>query len=141
MNRRKKDRPPLPGMKWNRKHKMWVDGDTRSKERLAEDNRILLKVRSDEGRIHSVLRDVEAAQARHDSVMESAAVSLAQSLLASLVDARKRRGFSQAEVARRMGVSQPVVVRLEAGTHSPTLSTLSRYAAAIGAIFGVHETA
>ena len=118
MDRRKKDQAPRPGMTWSQKHKMWMDGDTRSKTRRSEDDKILKKAKADEGRIRSVLKEVEAAQAKHESVMESAADSVAHSLLRSLVEARKKKEFSQAEVARRMGVPQPVVVRLEAGTHS-----------------------
>jgi len=47
--------------------------------------------------------------------------------------ARKRGGVSQAELARRAGLSQPVVARLEDPDHNPTLSTLERVAAALGA--------
>jgi DNA-binding XRE family transcriptional regulator len=45
---------------------------------------------------------------------------------------REAQGLSQQEVARRMGTSQPAVARLEAGLSDPRLSTLERYASAIG---------
>ena len=49
--------------------------------------------------------------------------------------ARGRRhdiGLSQTEVAARMGTSQSAVARLEAGEADVRLSTLERYAAAVG---------
>jgi predicted transcriptional regulator len=53
-------------------------------------------------------------------------------LLAQLVAHRQANGLSQAEVAERMGTSQPAVARLEAGSVDVRLSTLERYAAAVG---------
>jgi len=53
-------------------------------------------------------------------------------LLALLVAHRHASRLSQAEVAERMGTSQPAVARLEAGTVDVRLSTLERYAAAVG---------
>ena len=56
--------------------------------------------------------------------------------LAALLKARTAAGLTQAEVASRMGVSQPVVARIEASLgkkeHSPSLNTLRRYADACG---------
>ena len=56
--------------------------------------------------------------------------------LAALLKARSAAGLTQAEVASRMGVSQPVVARIEASLgkkdHSPSLNTLRRYADACG---------
>jgi ribosome-binding protein aMBF1 (putative translation factor) len=46
--------------------------------------------------------------------------------------ARKHAGLSQAELARRAGLSQPVVARLEDPDHNPTIETLERVAAALG---------
>ena len=49
---------------------------------------------------------------------------------------RRKQGLSQKAVAERMGVSQPVIARLEkpfeASWRQPSLSVLSRYAAALG---------
>ncbi len=57
-------------------------------------------------------------------------------LLRQMLAARKRAGLSQAEVAERMGTKAPAVTRLESslssGRHSPSLSTLTRYAEAVG---------
>ena len=73
--------------------------------------------------------------------MEKAAESVALSVLHELIDARKKADLTQVDVAGRMNVSQSAIVRLESGTHSPTLSTLSRYAAAIGVKLEVRRIA
>ena len=56
--------------------------------------------------------------------------------LAELLKARKEAGLTQADVAQRMGVSQPVLARIESSlgsrNHAPSLSTLRRYAQACG---------
>lgn len=49
-----------------------------------------------------------------------------------LAGARRAAGLSQTEVAARMGTSQSVVARLESGQIDARLSTLQRYAAAVG---------
>lgn len=57
-------------------------------------------------------------------------------LFDALVAARARAGLSQADVARRMGTKVPAISRLESGggakKHSPSISTLRRYARAVG---------
>jgi transcriptional regulator with XRE-family HTH domain len=53
-------------------------------------------------------------------------------LVAQLVAARRRLGLSQTEVAARMGTSQSAVARLEAGGADARISTLARYAVALG---------
>lgn len=53
--------------------------------------------------------------------------------LIDLLAARRRaQRLSQSEVAGRMGTSQPAVARLEAGRGDVRLSTLRRYADALG---------
>ena len=49
-----------------------------------------------------------------------------------LLSHRRALGLSQTEVAARMGTSQSAVARLESGTGDVRLSTLQRYAAALG---------
>lgn len=55
-----------------------------------------------------------------------------QEVLADLVTRRQTAGLSQSDVAARMGTSQSAVARLEAGGVDARLSTLERYAAAVG---------
>jgi len=49
-----------------------------------------------------------------------------------LAELRKRRGWSQAELARRAGVHNSVVNRAERGQTSLTLGTLEKLAKALG---------
>lgn len=56
-------------------------------------------------------------------------------LRASLVRARREAGLTQREVAERMGVSQQQVNKLERYDADPRLSTLQRYANAVGALY------
>jgi ribosome-binding protein aMBF1 (putative translation factor) len=49
-----------------------------------------------------------------------------------LIQARKRAGLSQEEVARRMGTTQSVIARLESGQTLPSTKTLLRFARATG---------
>ena len=50
-----------------------------------------------------------------------------------LAAARRRSGKTQAELARAMGTTQPVVARAEAGYRMPTLAFIDRWARATGA--------
>ncbi len=63
-------------------------------------------------------------------------------ILDEILQARKAAGLSQAEVARRMGTQAPAIARLESslatGKHSPSLSTLRKYAAALGKRVELH---
>lgn len=53
-----------------------------------------------------------------------------------LVEARKAAGLTQGEMAKRLGVSQSQVARIERdGYDAYTLNTLRRYVAALGADF------
>jgi transcriptional regulator with XRE-family HTH domain len=48
-----------------------------------------------------------------------------------LVEVRSAKGLTQAEVARKMGTTQPYIARLENSANDPRLSTLLRYAAIV----------
>ena len=58
------------------------------------------------------------------------------SLLRELLKARQKAGISQAEIAKLMGTKAPAITRLESslssGKHSPSISTLKKYANALG---------
>jgi DNA-binding XRE family transcriptional regulator len=57
-------------------------------------------------------------------------------MLDAILTARKAAGLTQAQVAERMGTKAPAVARLEnalvTGKPSPSLTTLRKYAAALG---------
>lgn len=63
-------------------------------------------------------------------------------LLRELIQARQRAGLTQAQIAEKMGTKPPAVTRLETSLsgnrHSPTLSTLKKYASAVGCKLEVH---
>ena len=52
-------------------------------------------------------------------------------VIPSLVRIRQHAGLTQADIADRMGISQPQVSELETGTHEPLLSTLQKYHRAV----------
>ena len=53
-------------------------------------------------------------------------------LLRQLAEDRQAEGLSRTTVAARMGTSESAVARLEGGQADTKLSTLARYAAALG---------
>jgi predicted transcriptional regulator len=57
-----------------------------------------------------------------------------RALTESLAARRLELGLSQTEVAARMNTSQSAVARIEAGEGDMRLSTLERYAAALGQV-------
>lgn len=60
-------------------------------------------------------------------------ISNHENLLKGLVRMRLEHDLTQAQVAERMGVSQPTVAAFERYDANPTLSTIRRYAHAVGA--------
>ena len=63
-------------------------------------------------------------------------------ILDEILTARKEAGLSQAQIAKRTGTQAPAIARLESslatGKHSPSLSTLRNYAAALCKRFELH---
>jgi ribosome-binding protein aMBF1 (putative translation factor) len=53
-------------------------------------------------------------------------------LAKAVLQARNRVGLTQAELARKMGTTQPVLARLEGGRARPSMRTLERLARATG---------
>jgi transcriptional regulator with XRE-family HTH domain len=69
-------------------------------------------------------------------LLEARAEQLVEShyeLMQSLIALRKKKGLSQETVGERMGISQPGVAAFEAMDSNPTLSSVRRYAHAVGA--------
>ena len=60
------------------------------------------------------------------------AATRARQLVKELAERRQQLGLSQTTVAARMGTSQSALARLEGGESDPRLSTLERYAIAVG---------
>ena len=69
-----------------------------------------------------------------------AAAARRRELVRELVALRASQGLSQMTVAERMGTSQPVVARLEAGDLDSRISTLERYADAVGVELDIRLT-
>lgn len=63
-------------------------------------------------------------------------------ILDEILAARKEAGLTQAQVAKKMGTQTPAIARLESslatGKHSPSLTTLRKYAAALGKRLELH---
>lgn len=71
---------------------------------------------------------------REDVKAEYDSLEMEFAYLDEFLKARSSAGMSQAEVAEKMGTTQSAVARLESGRgkHSPSLSTLRKYAHALG---------
>jgi len=60
-------------------------------------------------------------------------LELEYQIAGQMLKARARAGLTQDAVAQRMGTTKSAISRLEgAGKHAPSLSTLKRYAMAVG---------
>ncbi len=70
------------------------------------------------------------------------ALDIEYQLLKEMLQARKRVGLTQEDVAERMGTKASAVARLEASgvqtKHSPSVSTLRKYAQAVGCVLVIH---
>jgi ribosome-binding protein aMBF1 (putative translation factor) len=80
--------------------------------------------------LDEIVRDRTAKSAEFPQLVEAAVRRRA--LLRELALRRERVGLSQTAVAARMGTSQSAVARLESAEVDAKLSTIERYAAAIG---------
>lgn len=70
-----------------------------------------------------------AEDARDPAVAaELARTAVANQLAILVIQYRVEHGLTQTALARKLGMKQPAVARLEAGDHEPTLSTLARLA-------------
>src|SRR5262245_18126910 len=73
------------------------------------------------------------ARARKGFAGAYEALELEYQIARQMLKARSRAGLTQDAVAERMGTTKSVISRLEsAGKHAPSLTTLKRYASAVG---------
>ena len=63
---------------------------------------------------------------------EIAESDLRVALIGELIRARQERGITQKQLEEMSGVTQPVIARLERGTTSPNISTLTKLLAPLG---------
>jgi len=63
--------------------------------------------------------------------------TFANDVATKVIAYRTRRGLSQTEFGRMIGMRQPHVARLEAGEHEPSLSTLAKLSFGTGQDFSV----
>jgi len=136
MNRFNPKRKPAPDMIWSRRHRMWLDPDTRTPRQKARDEAIARRAERERPQF---LARVKRVRSREGGRRARGVELTALVVLDELVAERRKAGLTQKTVARRMGVPQSVVARLESGSHSPTLTTLARYAEAVGCRLMVGE--
>lgn len=63
---------------------------------------------------------------------EIAASDLRVALIGELIRAREERGITQKQLEEMSGVTQPVIARVERGTTSPSIATVSKLLAPLG---------
>ena len=68
----------------------------------------------------------------HFTPEEIAESDLRVALIGELIRARQERGITQKQLEEMSGITQPVIARLERGTTSPNISTLTKLLAPLG---------
>ena len=84
-----------------------------------------------------VLRERLGDPALHGGRQRTA---LAREVALRVVAYRAEHGLTQTELGHRLGMKQPAIARLEAGTHEPSLTTLQRLARTLGMAFHIDIT-
>jgi ribosome-binding protein aMBF1 (putative translation factor) len=85
-------------------------------------------------RVRDDLEDYIAERAQTDPELPARvdAALRRRELLRALAEERRARGLPRTAVAARMGTSEAAIARLEAGEVDPRLSTVERFADALG---------
>ncbi len=52
-------------------------------------------------------------------------------IISELIDLRKKKGFSQKDLAEKIGTKQTAIARIESGRVNPTVSSLEKIASAL----------
>ncbi len=73
-----------------------------------------------------------------DVLAELERTSVAEQVALLLTSYRVEHGLTQTGLAELLGMHQPAIARLEAGTHEPSLATLARLSSALGISLDVH---
>ncbi|EKN5158314.1 helix-turn-helix domain-containing protein [Yersinia enterocolitica] len=80
--------------------------------------------------------EVKANALNHPQVNEAYSdLQIRQAMMTELKAARQRCNLTQEDIARRAGLRKQNISRMEKGIILPNLTTLSRYAAALGGTF------
>jgi ribosome-binding protein aMBF1 (putative translation factor) len=66
--------------------------------------------------------------------------AVARAVALRVIEYRAQHEISQTELARRLGMKQPAIARLEAGEHNPSFETLSRLSRTLGIEFHIAVT-
>lgn len=53
-------------------------------------------------------------------------------LISQLIEARMRKGLTQAQLAKKMGTKQSAIARVEGGNANPSIAFLEKLASALG---------
>ena len=84
-------------------------------------------------------RDIAAAESRDPAVAaELERTSVAEQVALLVTTYRVEHELTQTGLAELLGMHQPAIARLEAGTHEPSLATLARLSRALGIRLDVH---
>ena len=83
------------------------------------------------------MRTLEKALAkqmeRTDFKTEYDALEPEFAIIQAIIDARKRSGITQKQLAERTGIAQSDISKLESGSANPSLKTMQRLASGMGA--------
>src|SRR5438132_12091083 len=90
-----------------------------------------LRLRSPRGTTHSA-NDLPPLPARNRSGRRPAAAYILASIAREIVAERKAAGLTQQQLAKRAGLRQETLSRIESGKHTPTLKTLKKIDRALG---------
>ena len=90
------------------------------------------------------LSDLRSADEIHEQNMQDSEyrreyerTKLANDVAVRVLAYRTKHGMSQTELARKLGMRQPNIARLESGEHEPSLATLARLSLALGMDFSI----
>jgi ribosome-binding protein aMBF1 (putative translation factor) len=84
-------------------------------------------------------REIAAMESRDPAVAaELERTSVAEQVALLVTTYRVEHELTQTGLAELLGMHQPAIARLEAGTHEPSLATLARLSSALGIRLDVH---